>query len=527
LTTQKHSPSTQRWQRSETRNDQKLSTNFEESKNTLDNRKSVGDTLITPCRYPTAQNQKVDNIVPKDSRHQHHNENPFSCLYPKDLATTNLETINSPHNSHNPLDNNSHKIKAYNDSPLVPATVPSIDKNKTQSMDLDPKIPTKSQSPSLMQNLGSPQTTPSNLPMRASKLIQQIPSTNQPHSISTSSHNTINVQDILTPRMDKTLGAHIDPYTVTTDINNYLPNSRDSNFTTDSNLSKNKIHDAKATFQPQHEVPKAKEKCLDEATNPTTTPNTPDFHYKTNTTGPCPPILAGMGPHGTCSQRKSSTRKEGPNNPNRRPFIPSSDCDGRDATKLEQRHDPSMVEPPTAHANEHGSPPLSMEFLCMEPTVHVQHAQSKHSHVPVPCNPSNHTSHHPNYPSPAILPTQQQHPHNSTAQNNTTLNPSSMEPNTNDISNPKKSKPKCDGRGGRRGRNSNRKNSGARSVKIPKNNGIPSKKRKKVHLKLPSGFEEMLHLHQEGESPKHLPTCGGVSTNNVHPLLDTTGKHEE
>lgn len=118
-------------------------------------------------------------------------------------------------------------------------------------MDIDPKIPTKSLPPSLMQNLGSPQTIPSNLPMSDSKLIQQIPNTNQPQFMSTSSHNTINVQDLLTPRIDKTLETHVDPYKVITDINNFPPNSSDSKVTTDPILSKNKLHDAKVTSQPK------------------------------------------------------------------------------------------------------------------------------------------------------------------------------------------------------------------------------------------------------------------------------------
>lgn len=118
-------------------------------------------------------------------------------------------------------------------------------------MDIDPKIPTKSLPPSLMQNLGSPQTIPSNLPMSDSKLIQQIPNTNQPQFMSTSSHNNINVQDLLTPRIDKTLETHVDPYKVITDINNFPPNSSDSKVTTNPILSKNKLHDAKVTSQPK------------------------------------------------------------------------------------------------------------------------------------------------------------------------------------------------------------------------------------------------------------------------------------
>ncbi|XP_019232367.1 PREDICTED: uncharacterized protein LOC109213071 [Nicotiana attenuata] len=127
----------------------------------------------------------------------------------------------------------------------------------------------------------------------------------------------------------------------------------------------------------------------------------------------------------------------------------------------------------------------------------------------------------------ATITAQQQHTLNPTAQDITPLHPSNIEPNSNTISNPTKPDFERDGRGGRRGRNANGKNSGARSVKIPKNNGIPSKKRKKIHLKLPGGFEEMLNFHKEGEPTEHLPTCGGVSTNNVLPLLDATGNDEE
>lgn len=62
---------------------------------------------------------------------------------------------------------------------------------------------------------------------------------------------------------------------------------------------------------------------------------------------------------------------------------------------------------------------------------------------------------------------------------------------------------------------------------IPKNNGVQYKKRKKIHLKLPSIFEEVLHIYQETELAKHIPTCSGASANNVLALLDSQGKSYE
>ncbi|OIS97442.1 hypothetical protein A4A49_62516, partial [Nicotiana attenuata] len=112
--------------------------------------------------------------------------------------------------------------------------------------------------------------------------------------------------------------------------------------------------------------------------------NPSDLHYKAHTTRPCSPILVGMGSHGPCFEHKPTTRGEGSYSPNRRSILPSTDCNGRDATRPKQCHDSPMDESPTAppHENESRSTPISMELPCMAPTAHVQHVQPQPSHVP-------------------------------------------------------------------------------------------------------------------------------------------------
>ncbi|OIT00831.1 hypothetical protein A4A49_38185 [Nicotiana attenuata] len=538
MTIPKNNPSTQKWQKAETKAGQKQSITVEDNKNMMDIRLTTANDVILPI----AQLQKENNMVPNDYAHLHLINNSTPCLYPKDIDTTNIGVINSNHNSQSPLGNNSHKTSTPIACPLAPSSSLTVEKNKLQGMDIDPKIPTKSSIPSLMHNLGSPHITLPTLPMNEAKITQHIPSTNQTQTRSTSSHNTINAQDPSTPRKDKSLVPHVDPHSNITARSFSPSNNSKPKVSTNQTLKKKSLHDAKVTPQSEQKVQPDKEKRLDEASISTTTPNTNDLHHQANTTGSCPPILAGMGLNGTCTQHQSSTRREGSHNTNRGSLILGPNCDGRNATRFEQCDDTSMVESPAAHAHEYGSPSIPLELPCRLPTPHSPHAQSEPTNVPSPCKLSNPTPQLPFCPNPTTISTQHHYTHDPFAQDNTThhsssvepnthsnttLNPPRIEPNPNNTYNPINSEPECDGKGGRRGRNSNRKNSGARSIKIPKNNGIPSKKRKKIHLKLPSGFEEMLYLYKEGESTEHLPTCSGASTNDVHSLLDTTGNDEE
>ncbi|OIS96912.1 hypothetical protein A4A49_60555, partial [Nicotiana attenuata] len=513
---------TQKWQKAETKVEEKPQSVDEESKKPLDNSKKGGNGTITPI----TQQQKVMSIVPGNLTNPNLTKNSFSCLYPKDIVTNSIEDTSSPHNSQNPLGNNSHITSTPTSYPLDAYSGPTAHHSPSQAMDLDLKRPTKSSTPSLMHNLGSTQSLAPILPMKDTNLTQQIPSTNQTQPLSNSSQTIINVQDTLNPRKDKSLVPQNVPHTPLLDQYQTDRFTEELKAKTSHNLSKNNLNNAKTSPQPKQETPKAKEECMDKTTNPSTTPNTTHLHHKANSTEPYPPIMVGMGPHGSCTKHKSPARREGSHNTNRGSLILGSNCDGRNANWHEQCDDETMVESPTAHAHEYGPPPLTLELPCSTPTPHT-HAPPKPTHLPSPCKPSNLIPLHGCCPNTATITAQQQHTLNPTAQDITPLHPSNIEPNSNTISNPTKPDFERDGRGGRRGRNANGKNSGARSVKIPKNNGIPSKKRKKIHLKLPGGFEEMLNFHKEGEPTEHLPTCDGVSTNNILPLLDATGNDEE
>lgn len=78
-----------------------------------------------------------------------------------------------------------------------------------------------------------------------------------------------------------------------------------------------------------------------------------------------------------------------------------------------------------------------------------------------------------------------------------------------------------DGRGGRRGRVLNNQESGIRHGKDIKNAGVQGKKRKKTHLALPSGFEEMLDKYKEiNESHNDIQVWDNNDSNNVLQPLD-------
>ncbi|KAK4338025.1 hypothetical protein RND71_042512 [Anisodus tanguticus] len=74
--------------------------------------------------------------------------------------------------------------------------------------------------------------------------------------------------------------------------------------------------------------------------------------------------------------------------------------------------------------------------------------------------------------------------------------------------------------GGRRDRIQNRKCGPIWNTKEIQNNGVPGKNKKKAHLTLPSGIEEMLdHYKNLDSSTRDISIGGGDGSTNVHQLL--------
>ncbi|OIT19652.1 hypothetical protein A4A49_59434, partial [Nicotiana attenuata] len=432
----------------------------------MDNRMEAANGITSS----TAQAQKGKDIETKEPTHQHLINDTIPCLYPKGLDNSIIGAINYTNNLQSPLGSNSFMPLTPTAYPLVPSPIPTDGKSKLQGMEIDSKKPTEDPLPASIQNLSKSHTILPTPPTNEPLTPHHIHSTNQTSIRSTSSHNTINAQDPLTSRIDNNLDPNVDPHSNIKTKYSSLSNISDLKASAKQSLSKDSIQNAKATPQPKQKEQPDKEVRLDEASIPTPTPNPIDIHHQAITTKLCSPILVGMGPNGTCTQHQSPTRREGPHNSNRRPLILGTNCDGRNATRNEQCDATPMDELPATHAREFGPSPVPLEPPCRSPKPFSPHAEPKPPTVSYPCKPSSPNSQLLSCPKPAAISTQHQSSHVLLGQNNTptfepnsqcnsSLNSPRTEPNPNSTHDPFESESKCDGRGGRRGRNSNRKNS--------------------------------------------------------------------